>query len=122
MGVGSLRARRSSALAVALIIGAAAMVSGAPVGVRAAGAATCAAATPEIGEVMTSQGIPSYGKLIRGKKTVIKLFLTVPTTCTASGSIYVSSASVTLQRVSPDGTVVDTTTIPTLSVPVTVGT
>jgi WD40-like Beta Propeller Repeat len=74
-----------------------------------AAAASCSGSAdkPEIGELMVNQGIPSYGKVIRGKKALIKLFLTLPSSCTSSSSMYVTGATVTLSHVSLDGQTVD---------------
>src|SRR3954467_10992349 len=89
----------ATALAVALVTGG--FVAAAP----HASAAACTSSTdqPEISEVMVSQGIPSYGKLIRGKKTLIKLFLTTPSTCTTTSKMYPPDAQLKLTRIGPNG-------------------
>src|SRR5436305_15245695 len=67
---------------------------------------------PEIGELMVNQGIPSYGKISRGKKALIKLFLTLPTGCMRLSSMFVTGSTITLSHFTPDGLTVDPMSVP----------
>ncbi len=68
----------------------------------AGGTPSCTAAqlVPELGDVMVNQGL-NYPILNRGKQTLIRLFLRLPSTCAAKSAIAVSNASLTIQLTDP---------------------
>src|SRR5207253_6046121 len=49
---------------------------------------------PVLADFAINQGLPSYGQLARGKDSVARAYLTLPTTC--SGSITITGASLAL--------------------------
>src|SRR5207253_10839549 len=49
---------------------------------------------PVLADLAVNQGLPSYGQLARGKDSVVRAYLTLPTTC--SGSIAITGASLAL--------------------------
>ena len=66
-------------------------------------AATCTAAQlqPALRDVAIDQGVGSYGKLVRGKQAIVRLYLTLPTGCTASSSQSVTPTGAVLRITSP---------------------
>src|SRR5947207_7060060 len=49
---------------------------------------------PVLADFAVNQGLPSYGQLARGKDSIVRVYLTLPTTC--SGSIAITGASLAL--------------------------
>ena len=72
---------------------------------RASGAstATCTDAqlVPRIAELLVSQGAPGYTRLARGKDTIVRAYLTNPTTCTLSNKQSITPVSATLDVTNP---------------------
>jgi hypothetical protein len=52
--------------------------------------------TPEVADVMVSQGLPSYAKLVRGKSAVAKYYLRLPGCLPKGASIQVTGGSLTV--------------------------
>lgn len=86
--------RRASKVVVALATVAATL----PVAVTSPAPAQAADActTPQLSDVMVSQGLPSYGLLARGKTTLVKLFLNAPGCLPVGATVQVSSAQLTV--------------------------
>ena len=106
LGLG-LRMRRNvpCAAALAVVLVAATVLPSSPgpfavPGARAAGAklpaCTATQTRPELGDVMVNQGL-NYPILNRGKQTLVRLFLRLPTTCTAGSTITMTGASLTVR-------------------------
>src|SRR6266480_1423855 len=76
-----------AALAATLLLGARAE--------NAASASTCTDGqlVPNIAELLVSQGAPGYGRLARGKETIVRAYLTNPTTCTVSNRQSIAPVS-----------------------------
>ena len=49
---------------------------------------------PVLADFAVNQGLPSYGQLARGKDSIVRVYLTLPTAC--SGSIAITGASLAL--------------------------
>ena len=64
---------------------------------------------PELGAVMVNQGL-NYPILNRGKQTLVRLFLRLPTTCTAGSTITMTGASLTVTLTDLSGTPLSGTT------------
>src|SRR5919204_2858836 len=64
----------------------------------ATGLSNCSASqlTPALGQVMVNQGVGSYARLVRGKETLVKFFLTNPTTCTVTSTQSINVTAATL--------------------------
>src|SRR6266704_224241 len=79
-----------AALAAALLLGARAE--------NAVSATTCTDSqlVPNIAELLVSQGAPGYARLARGKETIVRAYLTNPTTCTLSNRQSITPISATL--------------------------
>jgi len=79
-----------AALAAALLLGARAE--------NAVSASTCTDSqlVPNVAELLVSQGAPGYGRLARGKETIVRAYLTNPTTCTVSSRQSIAPVSATL--------------------------
>src|SRR5215211_1201278 len=104
--------RRAWLAAAVFAVATVAMVGGSlsPQGASAAGttlpACTAASLVPVLGDVTVNQGLGSYSqqKLARGKETLVRFFLKLPsavgTTC--SGSINVTSAALTVMNGTTD--------------------
>src|SRR4051794_30410040 len=75
--------------AVAVLAGATLATGGSA---SAAGGCTSAQLVPQLREFSVNQGLPSYGALVRGKDTVVKLYLSLPT-CAAGTKATISLAS-----------------------------
>src|SRR2546423_926071 len=65
---------------------------------NAASATTCTDSqlVPNVAELLVSQGAPGYARLARGKETIVRAYLTNPTTCTVSSKQSVAPVSATL--------------------------
>src|SRR4051794_2399393 len=76
------------AIAVAVLIG----------GAGKAFAASCSDAqvVPRIAELSVTQGAPGYARLARGKETIVRAYLTTPTSCSLSTKQSISPISATL--------------------------
>src|SRR5256885_3419398 len=76
-----------AALAAALLLGARAE--------NAVSASTCADSqlVPNVAELLVSQGAPGYARLARGKETIVRAYLTNPTTCTLSNRQSITPVS-----------------------------
>src|SRR6266566_3978701 len=76
-----------AALAAALLLGARAE--------SAASATTCTDSqlVPNVAELLVSQGAPGYARLTRGKETIVRAYLTNPTTCTVSNRQSIAPVS-----------------------------
>lgn len=71
-----------------------------------------ACATPQVRETMVSQGLPTYGPLVRGKSTLLKLFLSTPSGCDPRlQHLTVSGGTLTVRNSA-------TASVQTLSLPV----
>jgi hypothetical protein len=77
-------------LATALLLGARAE--------NAVSASTCTDSqlVPNVAELLVSQGAPGYVRFARGKETIVRAYLTNPTTCTVSSKQSVAPVSATL--------------------------
>src|SRR5437870_5060523 len=70
-------------------------------GARAESAASATTCTdtqlvPNVAELLVSQGAPGYTRLARGKETIVRAYLTNPTTCTLSNRQSIAPVSATL--------------------------
>jgi hypothetical protein len=77
------------------------LVVAAFLGAGSGGAASLAGCTdsqliPRVAEVSVSQGAPGYARLARGKETIVRVYLTTPTTCTLSNRQSIAPFSATL--------------------------
>ena len=79
-----------AALTAALLLGARAE--------NAVSASTCTDSqlVPNVAELLVSQGAPGYARLARGKETIVRAYLTNPTTCTLSNRQSITPVSATL--------------------------
>jgi hypothetical protein len=65
---------------------------------QASGLSNCSASqlVPALGEVMVNQGVGNYARLVRGKETLVKFFLSNPTTCTVTSTQSINVTAATL--------------------------
>jgi len=95
---------RAAVVSLALVVASAVpILPTALVPVAAAGgtpSCTAAQLKPELGDVMVNQGL-NYPILNRGKQTLIRLFLRLPSTCSTASTIAVSNATLTIQLTDP---------------------
>src|SRR6266513_3049299 len=95
-GMNSLRLRIGTAalsvLAAALLAAASPEVS------RGLSNCTASQLAPALGDVTVNQGLGNYAYRVRGKDTLVKFFLTNPTTCavTNTQSINITGATLTV--------------------------
>ena len=90
------RARRGLRAGVAGAIAVAAAVPLSLTSAAGTAAAADACLTPQVRDVMVSQGLPSYAKLTSGKTTLVKYFLSAPTCAPAGSSIQITGGSLSL--------------------------
>ena len=68
----------------------------------ASGLSNCTAAelVPALREVTVNQGVGSYSRLVRGKETLVKFFLSNPSTCTVTStqSLNITGATLTVNN------------------------
>lgn len=104
----SHRTRGRAAAVVAALIAASVLTVGSGPVSRVAQAAppkpdcTIAQLKPELGAVMVNQGL-NYPILNRGKQTLVRLFLRLPTTCTAKSAIAMTGGTLTITLRDKDG-------------------
>jgi hypothetical protein len=79
--------------ACAAIVTAAGLALTLPTSSPASAADPCT--TPQLSDVMVSQGLPTYGVLARGKSTLVKLFLSTPACLPVGVSVAVTGATLT---------------------------
>jgi hypothetical protein len=88
-----------AALVVAVFVGAL-LAAAQPQAASGLSNCTSSQLVPELREVSVNQGVGSYARLVRGKETLVKFFLSNPTTCTVttSQSLNVTAATLTVNN------------------------
>lgn len=90
------RSARAGRSAVALTVAVAAGLPVALTSVATSAGAADACLTPQVRDVMVSQGLPSYAKLTSGKTTLVKYFLSAPSCAPTGSSIQITGGSLSL--------------------------
>lgn len=85
-----LRRRRLLAITTSLAVVSAASAASTVVATPASATDPCT--TPQLSDVMISQGLPTYGMLAYGKTTLVKLFLSTPSCLPVGASVTVTGA------------------------------
>src|SRR5919201_3955293 len=85
-----------AAFAAALVFGARAETA------RSASTCTDAQLVPNIAELLVSQGAPGYARVARGKETIVRAYLTNPTTCSVGSRQSITPISATLDVTNGD--------------------
>jgi hypothetical protein len=94
----SLRLRIGTAVLSALA--AALLAAASPEVARGLSNCTASQLVPALGDVTVNQGLGNYAYRVRGKETLVKFFLTNPTTCavTSTQSINITGATLTVNN------------------------
>jgi hypothetical protein len=81
------------------------LVTVAPAGGAGTGLPACADAdlVPQIADLQVSQGAPGYARLTRGKTTIVKAYLTLPTACAVGAGQSITPTDATLSVSNPNG-------------------
>lgn len=82
----------ASGAAASLVAGGMALLPGSP----AVAAVTEPCLKPRVADVMVSQGLPTYAKLVRGKSALVKLFMQVPSCAPVGTKMRVTSGELRL--------------------------
>jgi hypothetical protein len=85
----------------AAVVAVAALMIGAPAESALTAACTDAQLVPRA-ELSVSQGAPGYARLARGKETIVRAYLTNPSTCTPSNKQSIAPVSATLDVANGD--------------------
>jgi hypothetical protein len=70
---------------------------------------------PQVADLVVSQGAPGYARLTRGKKTIVKAYLTLPTTCAVARGQTITPTSAKLTVSNANGVQPDLANANTLS-------
>ncbi len=112
---GAARHRSLRAIGVAVVVTVAAgFGAGTP---SPADAQTACALVPQLRDVTINQGLGSYPRLARGKETLVKFFLSLPSCAPAGSSIVRTGGSMRMQVGSTVATVQSSTPAPVASAP-----